>query len=192
VKRAHELEVLMNEHVGTRELSDAESQSDNDSSDVEVTAVARCAPSPPMKRKARASGGDLAEKLSTAFDPELQRARNDARANRSFENTQVISLTQQLRDAQALSENLRTQNAVLQNRVHDLERANDCAMMRAELMSELTQRSEPNRGRTRLPSPPRHRRSRKNEPDIDRVDGKIRCEHIYPDGGAMTYWLSDP
>jgi hypothetical protein len=145
-----------------------------------------------MKRKARVSGGDLAAKLSTALDPESQRARDDARADRSFENTLVITLTQQLRDTQALLESLCTQNTVLQNRVHDLEHANDCAMMRAELMSELTQRSEPNRGCTRLPSPPCYRRSRKNEPGIDRVDGKIRCEYIYPNGGAMTYWLSDP
>ncbi|KAJ7301366.1 hypothetical protein DFH08DRAFT_993844 [Mycena albidolilacea] len=192
VKHVHELEALMNEHVGTCELSNAESQSDNDSPDVEVTAVARRAPSPPMKRKARASGGDLAEKLFTVFDPESQRAHDNAHANRSFANTQVITLTQQLCDTQALSESLLTQNTVLQNRVHDLERANDRAVIRAELMSEFTQRSEPDCGRTRLPSPPRRSRSRKNKPGIDRVNGKIRCEHIYPDGGATTYWLSDP
>ncbi|KAJ7030047.1 hypothetical protein C8F04DRAFT_1264398 [Mycena alexandri] len=187
VKHAHELESLMNERVGTRELSDAESQSDGDSSDVEVTAVARRAPSPPLKRKSRASGGDLVAKLSAAFDPDAQRSRDDARAHRSSENTQILTLTQQVRDAQALSESLRTQNTVLQGRLHDVERQLDRVTVRADIMTEFaqrgdqfSQRSEPQRGRTRRPSaPPRPRR----EP--------VRCEHIYADGGAMTYWLSD-
>ncbi|KAJ7724101.1 hypothetical protein B0H16DRAFT_1597052 [Mycena metata] len=166
VKRAHELEALINERVGTRELSDAQSQSDDDSSDVEVTAVARRAPSPLLKRKSRASGGDLAAKLSAAFDPEAQRSRDDARAHRSSENTQILTLTQQVRDAQALSESLRAQNTVLQGRPHDVERQLDRVTVRADIMAEFaqrgdqfSQRSEPQRGRTRRPSaPPRPRR----------------------------------
>ncbi|KAJ7713384.1 hypothetical protein B0H16DRAFT_1621339 [Mycena metata] len=166
VKRAHELEALINERVGTRELSDAESQSDDDSSDVEVTAVARRAPSPLLKRKYRASGGDLAAKLSAAFDPEAQRSRDDARAHRSSENTQILTLTQQVRDAQALSESLRAQNTVLQGCLHDVERQLDRVTVRADIMAEFaqrgdqfSQRSEPQRGRTRRPSaPPRPRR----------------------------------
>ncbi|KAJ7775574.1 hypothetical protein B0H16DRAFT_48467 [Mycena metata] len=195
VKRAHQLEEQINEKVGTHELSDPEFQdaSDSDSSDeVEVTAVARRAPMPPLRRKSRASGVDLATKLASAFDPESQRTRDRACAQRGLENTQVLTLSQQLRDANVLAENLRTRNTNLQNRVHALERENDRATLRAELM-QLTQRDNEDRGRPRRLSRPRQRhRSHKNDPDIERVRGKIRCEHIYPDGGAMTYWVSDP
>ncbi|KAJ7784222.1 hypothetical protein B0H16DRAFT_1446477 [Mycena metata] len=195
VKRAHQLKEQINEKVGTRELSDPEFQdgSDSDSSsEVEVTAVARRAPTPPLRRKSRASGADLATKLASAFDPESQRARDRARAQRGLDNTQVLTLSQQLRDANALAENLRAQNTNLQNRVHDLERENDRATLRAELM-QLAQRDDEDRGRPRRLSRPRQcHRSHKNDPDIERVRGKIRCEHIYPDGSAMTYWVSDP
>ncbi|KAJ7711819.1 hypothetical protein B0H16DRAFT_1480028 [Mycena metata] len=117
VKRAHELELLMNERIGTRELSGTKLQSDIDSSDIEVTAIARCAPSLALKRKARTCGSDLAAKLSTAFDPQLQWAHNNAPAQRSLETTQIITLTQQLCDAHALSEGLRTQNTLRRPRV---------------------------------------------------------------------------
>ncbi|KAJ7020032.1 hypothetical protein C8F04DRAFT_1319649 [Mycena alexandri] len=30
-----------------------------------------------------------------------------------------------------------------------------------------------------------------NVPGVVRVDGKVRCETIHPDGGACTYWFSD-
>ncbi|KAJ7702892.1 hypothetical protein B0H16DRAFT_1639370 [Mycena metata] len=157
VKCAHELEALINECVGTCELSDAESQSEDDSSDVEVTAVARRAPSPLLKRKSRASGRDL----SAVFDPEAQRSRNDARTHCSSENTQILTLTQQVRDAQALSESLQAQNTVLQGHLHDVERQLDRVTMRANIIAEFaqhgdqfSQRSEPQRGHTRRPSAP--------------------------------------
>ncbi|KAJ7732429.1 hypothetical protein B0H16DRAFT_1468579 [Mycena metata] len=173
VKRADQLEEQINEKV-------------------EVTAVARRAPTPPLRCKSRASGADLATRLASAFDPESQHARDRARAQCGLNNTQVLTLSQQLRNANALTENLRAQNTNLQNCVHDLERENDRAMPRAELI-QLAQRDDEDRGRLRCLSRPRqHHRSHKNDPDIERVRGKIRCEHIYPDGGAITYWVSDP
>lgn len=205
VKRAHEIEDLINQRVGTRDLSDSEFDSDSEAgasdNDIEIiehpsasirTAVAQRVPTPPLRRKSRATGTtDLANKLAHAFDPEAQKARDDARAQRTFENTQILTLSQQLRDAQGVAESLRTQNGILQNRVHDLERAHDRAELKLELLGMTGGGGGvANRGRSRRRSPPR--RSHKNEPGLQRVRGKIRCERLYPDGGAMTYWASDP
>jgi hypothetical protein len=85
-----------------------------------------------------------------------------------------MTVNQQLRDAQAVVEGLRAQNTILQNRVHDLERACD----RAELKLEMVRMTQ-GRGGTRER---RRARSPKREP--------VRCERLYPDGGRMTYWVS--
>ncbi|KAJ6481421.1 hypothetical protein C8R47DRAFT_1283736 [Mycena vitilis] len=213
VKRAHELENLINERVGTRDLSDSEFDDDSDadagSSDDEVevvdrprqrTAIARRNPTPPLRRKSRPSGADLANQLASAFDPAAQQGRDDARSQRAFENTQMLTVAQQLRDLQGVTESLRSQNSVLQNHIHDLERARDRSELKLELL-QMTKGDDRERGRSRRPShsarhpsplPPRFHRSHKRTPGIDRVNGKIRCEQQYPDGGAMTYFLSDP
>ncbi|KAJ7679987.1 hypothetical protein B0H14DRAFT_3681673 [Mycena olivaceomarginata] len=220
VKRAHEIEDLINQRVGTRELSDSEfdDQSDAGSSDgdievIERTAIAHRAPTPPLPRKSRARGTDLANRLANAFDPEVQRHRDEARARRSSENTQILTLSQQLRDERATTENLRSENNILRNRIHDVERTLERAELRNEMMSFAGDHrgrspSRPRHRRSPSPSHPRHRRSRsprrhrhtrppgyrshKRDTGIERVNGKIRCETIYPDGGAMTYWVSDP
>ncbi|KAJ7437212.1 hypothetical protein B0H11DRAFT_2255560 [Mycena galericulata] len=202
VKRAHEREDLINERVGTRDLSDSEFDDNSDAAssddDVEVlehgatsvrTAVARRAPTPPLRRNARATGADLANKLAHALDPDVQKARDDSRAQRTFENTQILTLTQQLRDAQAVTEGLRSQLTILQNHVHDLERARDRAEMRLEVL-QMSNSGDGTRGRSRRRN--RALRSHKRDTGIQRVGKKIRCETLYPEGGAMTYWVSDP
>ncbi|KAF7344772.1 hypothetical protein MVEN_01638200 [Mycena venus] len=198
VKRAHEIEDLINQRVGTRELSDSEfdDRSDDGSSDddievVERTAIARRAPTPPLPRKSRARGTDLANKLANAFDPEVQKDRDEACARRSFENTQILTLSQQLRDERATTENLRGENTILRNRIHDVERALERAELRNEMMSFADGRRGRSPRRPRRPRPLGYR-SHKRDPGVERVDGKIRCETKYPDGGAMTYWISDP
>ncbi|KAK7000755.1 hypothetical protein R3P38DRAFT_3615695 [Favolaschia claudopus] len=199
VKQAHEIEDLINARVGTRDVSDSEfddasnsPSSDNDD-DVVRTATARRAPTPPLpsrKTKSRARGSDLANTLATAFDPAAQQAREDARARRSFENTQIITLSQQLRDSQATAETLRTQVNLLQNRIHDLERNREREELRREMM-EFARAESRGHSRTPFRRPPGYR-SRKREPGIDRSDGQIRCEKVYSDGGRMTYFVSDP
>jgi hypothetical protein len=198
VKRAHELEDILNQRVGTRDLSDSEFDDDassGGSSDDEIevlepvrTAVARRAPTPPLRRNGRASGADLANKLALAFDPDTQRARDEARSQRSLENTQLLTLSQQLRDAQAVAESLRTQNTILQNHVHDIERARDRAELKLEVLQMAAPRTESARGRSRSRAVCR---SHKNWSGIQKVRGKARCERQYPDGGAMTYWVTD-
>ncbi|KAJ7867674.1 hypothetical protein B0H14DRAFT_2730640 [Mycena olivaceomarginata] len=186
VKRAHEIEDLINQRIGTRELSDSEFDDrsddgllDDDIEVVERTTIARCAPTPPLPRKSRARGTDLANKLANTFDPEVQKDRDEARARRSFENTQILTLSQQLRDERATTETLRSENNILRNRIHDVEQA----LERVELRNEMMSFAGGHRGRS--PRRPRHsprlRRSRplgyhshKRDPGIERVNGKIR------------------
>ncbi|KAJ7788518.1 hypothetical protein B0H14DRAFT_3892410 [Mycena olivaceomarginata] len=146
VKRVHEIEDLINQRVGTCELSDSEfdDRSENGSSDDDIEVVER-----------------------TAIARQVQRDRDEARARRSFENTQILTLSQQLQRA----------------------------LERAELRNEMMGFSGGHRGRSpRRPrrSHPLGYRSHKRDSGLERVGGKIRCETKYPNGGGMTYWISDP
>ncbi|KAJ7790771.1 hypothetical protein B0H14DRAFT_3891015 [Mycena olivaceomarginata] len=192
VVRAHELENLINTEAGTVELSDNDIDSGASSDhDIEFvgqrpapvrTAVARRAPSPPLPRKSHKSGGHLMERLVGALDPAALKSRDDSRDQRSSDNTQFFAISQQLRDSQALSERLR-------NEIRELERDRD----RAEFDLQLMQFTHPSHGRGRS-----HRRTRrvtsshKRVPGIERVDGKIRVETRFPEGGAQTVYYTDP
>jgi hypothetical protein len=73
----------------------------------------------------------------------------------------------------------------MQNQVHKVERARD----RAKWKLEVAQ-SQP--GGTGGSGPAQSRSTvYKENTDLVRVDGKVRCEHFYPDGGACTQWFSD-
>ncbi|KAF8142345.1 hypothetical protein K438DRAFT_1878227 [Mycena galopus ATCC 62051] len=181
IKRAHHIEGLIDQRANTRVLSDSDVDVDVDgggdpSSDegVEVvppassvrTAVARRAPSPPIRRS-HVNAPDLVNTISKVFDPEAQKTCETDRAQRSFQTTHLFSLTQQLRDAQTANENLRNQITTMQTRVHDVERARD----RAEMKLEMVQVSSASGSVD-------HRRSRsavyKDYPDLVRVNGKVR------------------
>ncbi|KAJ7125615.1 hypothetical protein C8R43DRAFT_1135196 [Mycena crocata] len=204
VKRAHELEDLIGQRVSTRDLSNSEFDDSGDASsdnDVEViddpsivvrTAVACRNPTPPLRRKSRPSGANLVTKMSSVFDPEVQKTSDDARSQRTFENTHILTLSQQLHDSQGVAENLRGQNTILQNHVHELERALDRAELRLEMSGITRAGGERDRGRARRRSPSAGYRSHKRVPGIERVRGKIRCERTFPEGGGVTYWVSDP
>ncbi|KAJ6589855.1 hypothetical protein DFH09DRAFT_866320, partial [Mycena vulgaris] len=193
VKRAHELEALLNERAGTRDLSDSEMDNSasaaESSDDVQVvdnpsttvhTAVAKRAPTPPLHRSRKsAPRAELIDKLSRAFDPEVQKARDEDRSLHSAQNTQIFTLSQQLRDAHASSESLRNQISILQQQLHDAERARDVALLRLEY------HDGPRRGRNTRRGD--HSRSRSPR----RSPRKVRCEARYPGGGACTYWVSD-
>ncbi|KAJ7788862.1 hypothetical protein B0H14DRAFT_3503693 [Mycena olivaceomarginata] len=84
-------------------------RSDNSSSDddievVECTVIARRAPTPPLPPKSRVRGTDLANKLTNAFDTEVQKDCDEVCAHRSFE---ILTLSQQLCDKRATMETLR-------------------------------------------------------------------------------------
>ncbi|KAJ7325830.1 hypothetical protein DFH08DRAFT_710935, partial [Mycena albidolilacea] len=189
IKRAHPIEGLINHRADTRELSDSELDEGSDGS-IEIlnppaavrTAVARRATSPPLRCKSRMNAPELVDKLSRAFDPAALQSRNDERAKQSFQTTQIFTLLQQLRDTQATIEALRTQMTIMQNHIHDVERARDRAEMRLEMR----------RGGYPGPSKPRRHSQFKGRSDVERSNRKVRCEQVYPDGGACTYWISDP
>ncbi|KAJ7711932.1 hypothetical protein B0H16DRAFT_1437352 [Mycena metata] len=199
IKRAHRIEQLIAESAGTRQVSDgaaSDAVSDNDvSSDdsVEIlgakkaskvhTAVVRRAPTPPPRRNSRLNAPELVTQLAKAFDPEVQQSRDTARAERSFQTTQLLTLNGQLRDSQATIESLCSQITTLQAQVHTAERARDLAEFKLQLAD--------------VPKSNPKRRSRQEwmaeyHPDIQRVGGKVRAERVYSDGGRCTTWHSDP
>ncbi|KAJ7224043.1 hypothetical protein GGX14DRAFT_331331, partial [Mycena pura] len=186
VLRALKIDDLINARAGTRDLSDSDVELipggsiDSSDSDIEVDdgpriAIARRNPSPPLQRKPRASNTDLMHKLASAFDPDRQRTRDEAKAQRAFEATQLFTLTQQ-------NDTLRNQNMQLLGKVSELERKVDRAELKLEFGMAHSARSDP------------HRLLRDDPHDLtglQRVRGKIRSEQTYPDGGAMTNWVTD-
>lgn len=195
IKRAQLIDRLINEHVGTCDVgdddicADADDVSDNSVELVDPpvakvhTAAARRAPTPPLRRNPRVSAPELVNKLAKAFDPEAQQARDADRSQRSFQNTQLLAVNQQLRDAQATNESLRTQLMAAQTHAHDTERARD----RAEMMLAMYERGLGGGKKRRS-----HARYVAEEyPDLEWAEGKIRSERIYGDGGACTQWYSD-
>ncbi|KAJ7747300.1 hypothetical protein B0H16DRAFT_1726071 [Mycena metata] len=197
VKRAHRIEALINQSADTRELSDSDvagaANDDNDdnsglsddsveilASSTKRTAVARRAPSPPLRRRLNAP--ELVDKLSKVFDPAAQKARDKDRAERSFQNTHMLALTGQLRDSQASNDQLRREHAALQSRIYELERARDRAEMRLEFHQPPVFDAPPTRS-----SGSRF----KNVSDVVRVNGHVKCETVYPEGGRCTTWIPD-
>ncbi|KAJ7311579.1 hypothetical protein DFH08DRAFT_822685 [Mycena albidolilacea] len=187
IKRAHQIETLINEKADTHEISDDSDAGDSagDVSDDSVqvldhstvrTAVARRAPTPPLPhRNPRVNAPKLVNKLSQAFDPAVLKSRDDERSLCSFQTTQFLALTQQLRDAQAANESLR-------NELAGVQRARDRAELKLELQQPVFSRSDPRDHATYIAE---------EYPDLVRVRGKIRCETIYPEGGRCTEWITD-
>ncbi|KAJ8588986.1 hypothetical protein M405DRAFT_881852 [Rhizopogon salebrosus TDB-379] len=188
VKRAHQIDGLINERAGTRDLNDTDFDAndddswtvmsdhddpDNTSPPVQHTAVARSTPrteAPAPRRNARGVATDLLTRLSGAFDPAAQRTRDEDRANRSLATTQLLTQSQQLRDSQAVVESLRTQLFDLRTRLYDVERERD----KAELRIEMMQMSGSTR-RQHVPMPKR----------------KSLHQDWYPEGGGCTRWITD-
>ncbi|KAJ7740213.1 hypothetical protein DFH07DRAFT_965396 [Mycena maculata] len=173
IKRAHEIEAKINHRADTRELSDSDDDGANASDNsIEVldqsavhTAIAQRAPTPPLppRRNSRMNAPELVNKLSQAFDPDALRARDEERGQRSFQTTQIFMMSQQIQDAQATIKSLH----------------------RAEMALSWYQDGYGKQHRRRV--------SRyANQPGLVRVDGKIRNERVYPDGGACTTWDTAP
>lgn len=72
---------------------------------------------------------DLLNSLLQAFDPAVQRVRNDDQAAHSLANTQLLTLSQQLCDVQETNENLCRQLFDLQNHLQEAQWAADHAEM---------------------------------------------------------------
>lgn len=97
-----------------------------------------------------------------------------------MQNTQLMALTQQVRDAQQVTEAVRSQLADVQQRLQETDRARDRAEFRLEMIqmsqSQSVQLSE------------RHSRSAHAPRRPKRMH---KCEESYPEGGGKTWWVTD-
>ncbi|GLB43828.1 hypothetical protein LshimejAT787_1500120 [Lyophyllum shimeji] len=161
VKRAHQIEDLIKERACTRDLNDSGFDSDaahdnpackidageeDDDDEVEIVetpsvkkeichAIVRH-PDPLATitcRENHPHGMELVTKLADAFDPAAFKARDAERADRSLQNTQILTLSQQLCDLHATIESLRAQITNHHSDLHKVERACDRADMKLEL-----------------------------------------------------------
>ncbi|KAJ7572968.1 hypothetical protein C8J56DRAFT_904441 [Mycena floridula] len=160
IDRAHEINNLINEKTGCRELNDDDiddrvvvvSSDENDENlaaqrapvrrkKVSVKAephdgpVARRPASNrlPAPRARRHTGQDLLNNITSALGPEAQAARSEEHSARAIQTTQMFSLHAQIRDLQRINESLRQDVTAAQREVHAAERRAD----RAELTLEL-------------------------------------------------------
>jgi len=127
---------------------------------------------------------ELSQKLSASLDPETQRLRDEERAARSLQNTQIFTISQQLRDSNAANDVLRRENTDLRDRLHQMLRQRDKLDVELNFerrMSALT---------SQVHSEPR-RSGHKHNPDLVRVRGKIRHDEYFSDGGQCTTWITD-
>jgi hypothetical protein len=90
-----------------------------------------------------------------------------------------MTLTQQLRDAQAATEALR-------NRLAEVERARDRAELKLELVGPVPFTGFGGNGQSS-----RARYIAEECPDLVRRGGKIRRETIFPEGGGCIEWFTD-
>ena len=87
--------------------------------------------------------------------------------------------------ATATIESLHNQNSMLQLWIHETDWACDWAELKLE-MFEM---------RTHHPPPICHscaHHSASTKQDIQCVNGKVRCEEKFSEGGSHTYWVTDP
>ena len=125
---------------------------------------------------------ELVQTLSKAFDLATQRSHEEDCASHSMQTTQFLTISQQLHDANATIESLRNEVSCLHDRFHDAERACN----RAELKLKLMGMNPPASEHRRHPFP-----NRRNLPGVVRVQGKIRSEEIFPEGGKSVPWITD-
>ena len=162
IEFAHQIEDLIQEKVGTRDLDDSASDGNEDSvveveSDAEepepkrmkikkeptpVSSLGPIARRPPadrlpsahQARNACAVSQDLISSLSHAFDPAVQAARDDQRTARMFQSSQVLTLTSKLQEIQSLVESLR-------DRLSESEKERNAAERHADRAEMLVSRS---------------------------------------------------
>ncbi|KIM38905.1 hypothetical protein M413DRAFT_239152 [Hebeloma cylindrosporum] len=199
VTRAKAIDKLINEKAGTRTINDSEYK-EEDIGDCDASGHDEPHPSKvhdvvarsdrtqaPLPRRPRVQTTELVSKIAQALDPEAQRIRDEERANRSFQNTQVFTVSQQLRDAQATIEALRTELNTTRDRLHAVDRIRD----RLDLELNFERRLSALGGKREPLHSPSSRKNHKYEPDLMRVRGKVRHDEHFPEGGQRTTWITD-
>ncbi|KAG2746074.1 hypothetical protein P692DRAFT_20642251, partial [Suillus brevipes Sb2] len=175
VTRAHELDVHINERAGTRDLNN----SDYDMT-MRMTHLSRLTRATwtdaPVPHRRGAAASELLSRISGAFNPAVQQAQDEDCATRTLANMQLLAQGQQLRDANAITEKLRTQLFELQTRLYDTERQRDLTQLCLEMTQQIHQPA-PNQATPKSFSTPKPKQA-----DYT----------YYPDGGQCVIWHSDP
>ncbi|KIK02656.1 hypothetical protein K443DRAFT_5938 [Laccaria amethystina LaAM-08-1] len=197
---AKAIDKLINERAGTRHINDSEYDDeeigDGDTSDRDepkpspvhdIIARSDRSQAPLPRRPCGAQTTELVSKIAQALDPETQHVRDEEHANRSFQNTQVFTVSQQLRDAQATIEALRTEINTIRDRLHAVDRIRDCLDLELNFerrFSAMSGKHEPRHS-------PSSRKNRKYDPGLVRVRSKVRHDEYFPEGGQCTTWIMD-
>lgn len=151
-----------------------------------TTAIACAVRSDTPALHRHAHGGNslnLLSNLSQAFDPEAQRSRDAEQANHSLQNTQFLTLSQQLWDAQQATESVHNQLANVQTHLQDAERACD----HAEFHLEMVQMSGSNQSLSTWAS----HCGKCSVPHHPSMKQKHHCKEVYPDVGGKVWWVTD-
>jgi hypothetical protein len=121
-----------------------------------------------------AAASELLTCISGAFDPAVQEAWDEQRANQSLANTQLLTQAQQLQDANTVMEGLRTQLYDLRTKLYAVECEHDLGQLHMEMMQM-------------------------HGPPPNPAPCNTHCRHkpkqasytYYPDGGQSVIWHSD-
>lgn len=203
VKRAHEIEDLINTKAGTRELNDDSELKDNDDDDTNDSdvpkvvepvgsAVTHHAPSPPLRCSRAPVATNTVSKIVCSLDLATLRVHDEARAHHSFERAQLMTLSAQV-------DGLRSRLSTVQQENNDLKRERDHADMEYTWAARLDEVAHGRSYSGRSRSPSHHCRGRRGQgrtmfterDGLQRVGGKVRVKHRFPDGGTATFWETD-
>lgn len=191
IERAHQIDSNINERAGTRDLDDEDiadkvlvisDKEDNlqpkahnprvlvKQEPQELGPIARhsVTPAPRASCNSHTPGLELLTTISASLDPCLQAARDDKRTARTLQSTQVMSLSNQLRDAHMTINSLHDQLLQAEHEHSNAERHADRFEMQLQMAQVL-------HGQDRHPSQPAR---------------YVQRETRYTDGGASTIWVN--
>lgn len=121
-------------------------------------------------RALKTSGMELLSNISRSLDPGARAAREEERSARSLQSTQLLALTNQVRDSQVMLEDLRSRLSAAERRADNAE-----LELRVERMT---------RGRQHNRSQSPHSNSRRHN------NRRIRRETRYRGGGGCITWVT--
>jgi len=114
---------------------------------------------------------------------------------KNVQSVQMMTLSQQLHDANSNIKNLHQQITSLQARVYEAERCRDLAELKLEMTEHSQNQQFPALGHHQNEHKPHRRRLHRSpatKRELVRVNGKTRCVEHFPEGGTHTYWVTDP
>ncbi|GAW10473.1 protein [Lentinula edodes] len=217
VEDALEIEEMMNDKAGTRDLddsdigdfddNDSDSESDKENAPTQKKSKATVkkqstATGPVARRRATGrqtsvtSSRDFIDTLSAALDPVAQTARAEEQSSRTLQATSMLTMSSQLRELQCTTENLRQRLDESQRDLMQAERRANRAEMcadRLEMMSAAMQTPIASARSFRPPSHgypvPPHAHVHNHEPATE-PERWVRQEIHYPEGGRSSRWFN--